>query len=195
MSAIEDKLGIPMQVCSGCLDSYADSIDNFFVEEETRFYLPLKEYIGFCDSLKTVVRRHELLQNQLEKMEETVSSKAEARNVIINSNPETSGGQKGKRFTFKNISARLRGEDTSYEGQLAISEKELQDSEVQLCDHQKKFDDFNENAIVELEKFNLQKFGDFRSMLVNYVQLQMHIHKKGTATWQKVKEAFNEIET
>jgi hypothetical protein len=40
------------------------------------------------------------------------------------------------------------------------------------------FSDFNENAIVELEKFNLQKFGDFRSMLVNYVQLQMHIHKK-----------------
>ena len=85
-----------------CLSSYADTVDNYFTEEETRFFLPTKEYIGFCDSLRyntynrqnifaskfflflsrTVVRRQELLQKQLEKNEEIVSSKAEARDAL-----------------------------------------------------------------------------------------------------------------
>ena len=37
---------------------------------------------------------------------------------------------------------------------------------------------FTKDSLEELEKFNYQKAGDFRSMLINYVQLQMHIHKK-----------------
>lgn len=69
MSMTEGKLGTGLQVASGCLDkwassylievlysfslsSYADSIDNYFNEEESRFYLPIKEYIGFSESLK-----------------------------------------------------------------------------------------------------------------------------------------------
>ena len=32
--------------------SYGDSVDYYLVEEESRFLLPLKEYIGFCDSLR-----------------------------------------------------------------------------------------------------------------------------------------------
>ena len=38
--------------------------------------------------------------------------------------------------------------------------------------------EFTRDALQELEKFSDQKFGDFRSMLINYVQLQLHIHKK-----------------
>lgn len=54
-------------------------------------------------------------------------------------NPET-GGTGGKRFTFKNLSARLRGEDTSYEAQLATAEKELKEAEESLSNIQKEFE-------------------------------------------------------
>jgi len=37
---------------------------------------------------------------------------------------------------------------------------------------------FTKEGIRELERFNSQKNADFRSILINYVQLQMHIHKK-----------------
>ena len=33
--------------------SYADSFDNYISEEESRFFLPVKEYIAFCDSLRS----------------------------------------------------------------------------------------------------------------------------------------------
>lgn len=37
---------------------------------------------------------------------------------------------------------------------------------------------FTKEAVKELERFNAQKVADFRTQLINYVQLQMHIHRK-----------------
>ena len=36
--------------------SYADSMEMYMDEEETRYLLPLKEYIAYCDSLRLVCR-------------------------------------------------------------------------------------------------------------------------------------------
>ncbi len=51
-------------------------------EEETRYYLPLKEYVAYCESLRTLVRRQEALQKQVERCEEVLSSKAEAKESL-----------------------------------------------------------------------------------------------------------------
>ncbi len=51
-------------------------------EEETRYYLPLKEYVAYCESLRVVVRRQEALQRHVEKCEEVLSSKAEAKEAL-----------------------------------------------------------------------------------------------------------------
>ena len=32
--------------------SYADSVDMYLDEEELRYYMPLKEYLTYCDSLR-----------------------------------------------------------------------------------------------------------------------------------------------
>ena len=37
---------------------------------------------------------------------------------------------------------------------------------------------FTNEAVVELERFYAQKVSDFRSILINFVQLQMHINNK-----------------
>ena len=37
---------------------------------------------------------------------------------------------------------------------------------------------FTEKARVDYERFCVQRTADFRSLLVNYVQLQMHVHRK-----------------
>ena len=46
----------PVPLCWIFTCSYSSSIDTFVDEEEIRYLLPLKEYVGFCDSLKYVRR-------------------------------------------------------------------------------------------------------------------------------------------
>lgn len=43
---------------------------------------------------------------------------------------------------------------------------------------------FTEKARGDYDRFCAQKTADFRSLLLNYVQLQMHVHRKvGVALW------------
>ena len=37
---------------------------------------------------------------------------------------------------------------------------------------------FNQQALKDFEHFNTQKVADFRSVLVNFVQLQIQLHRK-----------------
>lgn len=39
---------------------------------------------------------------------------------------------------------------------------------------------FTTEALEELERFHKQKVADFRSILINFIQLQMHMHRKVT---------------
>ncbi len=45
-----------------------------------------------------------------------------------------------KMFSFKGLSARLKGEDTSYESQIALAEKDLQEAETNVQKVQKTFE-------------------------------------------------------
>lgn len=99
------------------------------------------------------------MQRNLEKAEETLSSKAEAKDILLQSvsnsvvsscgmllylfffskDPEK-GGTGPKKLSFRSISARIRGEDMSYESQLAAAEKELSDAETAVHRAQKEFE-------------------------------------------------------
>ena len=50
------------------------------------------------------------------------------------------GNNGGKKLSFKNISALIRGEDTRYEVQLANADKELSDAEETVDQSQKEFE-------------------------------------------------------
>ena len=58
---------------------------------------------------------------------------------FVPQNPEE-GGSGPKKLSFRSISARLRGEDTSYQAQLAVSEKELEEAETTVLKAQKEFE-------------------------------------------------------
>ncbi|XP_064396570.1 sorting nexin-4-like [Halichondria panicea] len=188
-SEIEDCLGTSLQIAGGCMDSYSESVDMYMDEEETRYYLPLKEYVAYCESLRVVVRRQEALQRHVEKCEEVLSSKAEAKEALAKENPET-GGSGGSRFSFKVLTTKLKGGDTSYFGRMSAATRDLQEAEDSAKQAQKDLELFTAKALSELERFHSQKDSDFKSILINYVQLQAHIHRKGITTWERFKQGF-----
>ena len=91
------------------------------------------------------------------------------------------------------MAVRLRGGDTSYEARLSKAVRELQEAEDAMKQAQQELETFTKEAVKELERFNAQKVADFRSKLINYVQLQMHIHRKGVNTWERMKQGFETL--
>ena len=41
---------VVVRLSCGC--SYADSVDMYLDEEDLRYYMPLKEYLAYCESLR-----------------------------------------------------------------------------------------------------------------------------------------------
>lgn len=50
------------------------------------------------------------------------------------------GGSGPKKLSFRSISARIRGEDMSYEAQLAAAEKDLSEAETAVLKAQREFE-------------------------------------------------------
>jgi hypothetical protein len=188
------------------MDSYADSVEMYLDEEESRYYMPLKEYLAYCESLRGMVKRHDLLEKRLERAESTLSTKSETKATVqregLPSGVEQAGAPPtgatptsgGGRFSLRAISNRLRGVDDSYEGRLAVASRELLEAEETVRVTQKELQLFTTEALEELKRFHEQKAADFQSILINFIQLQMHVHRKGKDTWERVKQGFSTMQ-
>ncbi|CAI8011192.1 hypothetical protein GBAR_LOCUS7261 [Geodia barretti] len=64
------------------MDSYADSVEMYLDEEESRYYMPLKEYLAYCESLRGMVKRHDILEKRLERAESALSTKSETKATV-----------------------------------------------------------------------------------------------------------------
>ena len=62
--------------------SYAGAIDSMLDDEE-QFADQLKEYYAFGDALRSVCRKQELLQLELEKAEDTLTYKTQQREQLV----------------------------------------------------------------------------------------------------------------
>ncbi|XP_065883701.1 sorting nexin-4-like isoform X2 [Dysidea avara] len=185
LSDSETTLGASMQAAAGNMDAYADLIDVYLEEEELRYHLPLKEYQNYCESLRGVVRRQEMLQCKVEKSENLLFSKAEEKDNLQKRDPGSGSG-----FSLRVLGTKLRGGDSSYNGIMEQVDSELKEADSQLKQNQQQLDEFVAESMAELARFNTQKVSDFRSMLINYVQLQMHLHRQGMNIWERLRQAF-----
>ncbi|KAL5510784.1 hypothetical protein EMCRGX_G006385 [Ephydatia muelleri] len=189
-AGIENTLATPLQIASGVMDSYSESIENYMDEECLRYFLPLREYIAYCESLRAVVHNHAVLQHTWDKAEQNRNARSEAKEAIEREGQAGGGATPSSKFSMKALSTRLKGGDTSHEGRLAKAVQDLHDAEEAVGVARRELEAFTEKARVDYERFCVQRTADFRSLLVNYVQLQMHVHRKGITTWEKMKQGF-----
>lgn len=189
-AGIENTLATPLQIASGVMDSYSESIENYMDEECLRYFLPLREYIAYCESLRAVVHSHSLLYHTWDKAEQNRVTRSEAKEAVEREGQAGGGAAPSSRFSMKSISSRLKGGDTSHEGRLAKAVQDLHDAEEAVGVARKELEVFTEKARGDYDRFCAQKTADFRSLLLNYVQLQMHVHRKGVTTWEKMKQGF-----
>ncbi|KAG2458823.1 SNX4 protein, partial [Polypterus senegalus] len=80
-SAIEKEMGDGLQSAGHHMDAYAASVDDI-LEEEEHYADQLKEYLFYSEALRTVCRKHELLQYELEVAALDLVSKKQQREEL-----------------------------------------------------------------------------------------------------------------
>ncbi|PIK56849.1 hypothetical protein BSL78_06252, partial [Apostichopus japonicus] len=171
-SGIEKEMGDGLQSAGHFMDAYKDYIDDFMNEEE-QISDQLKEYIYFADSLKAVCRKQEVMQYELEKSEELLSSKRYQRDQLLGKAPS-------KTLSLQGMRSKIFGPEKPEvkDARLRQLEDQIEEAEEAVLRNQSETMSFMEHALSEVERFKKQKGSDLKELFISYAVLQIKMAKR-----------------
>ncbi|KAL6100682.1 snx4 [Pungitius sinensis] len=185
-SAIEKEMGDGLQSAGHHMDTYAASIDDI-LEEEEHYADQLKEYLFYTDAVRSVCRKHELIQYELEMMAQDLVHKKQQKEELITGTVRV--------FSLKGMTSKLFGQETQEqrESKLAALEQSIREGEETLKEKNTECQEFVRTACEDIERFKEQKDRDLREALISYAIMQISMCKKGIQVWSNAKECFNKM--
>ncbi|KAK0156156.1 Sorting nexin-4 [Merluccius polli] len=162
-SAIEKEMGDGLQSAGHHMDTHSASVDDI-LEEEEHYADQLKEYLFYTDALRSVCRKHELMQYELEMAVLDLANKKQQREEL------TTGAVRV--FSLKGMSSKLFGQESpeQRESRLAALQLSIQASEEGV--------EFMRMSWEDVKRFKEQKDRELREALISYAIMQMSVCKK-----------------
>ncbi|KAI8495672.1 intercellular trafficking and secretion [Branchiostoma belcheri] len=187
-SGIEKEMGDGLQSAGHFMDVYAASIDSMLEEEDT-YADALKEYLYFADALRSICRKQELLQYEVEKLEDKLVYLSTQKQQMEQGVDVKSG------FSLKGMTTKLFGADTPEvrEKKIKQLEEQIQQTEEQLQAAKWELSTYIERSLQDVERFKRQKVRDLREIFINYSIMQIKLCKKGISLWNNTKECFTKM--
>ncbi|KAG5833613.1 sorting nexin-4 isoform X1 [Anguilla rostrata] len=185
-SAIERDMGDGLQSAGHHMDAYAASVDDI-LEEEEHYADQLKEYLYYAEALRTVCKKHELLQYELEVDAQDLTSKKQQREELATGTVRT--------FSLKGMTSKLFGQETpeQREAKLKVLEEQITEAENLVIQKNAECEEFVQKAWVDMERFKEQKDRDLKEALISYAVMQISVCKKGIQVWTNAKECFSKM--
>ncbi|XP_034059955.1 LOW QUALITY PROTEIN: sorting nexin-4-like [Gymnodraco acuticeps] len=185
-SAIEKEMGDGLQSAGHHMDTYAAQIDDI-LEEEEHYADQLKEYLFYTDAVRSVCKKHELIQYELEMAAQELVSKKQQREELATGTVRV--------FSLKGMTSKLFGTESQEqrESRLAALEQSIQEGEEMLKEKNTECKEFVQMAWEDIERFKEQKDKDLREALISYAIMQISTCKKGIQVWSNAKDCFNKM--
>lgn len=185
-SAIEKEMGDGLQSAGHHMDTYAASIDDI-LEEEEHYADQLKEYLFYTDAVRSVCRKHELIQYELEMAAQDLAYKKQQREELATGTVRV--------FSLKGMTSKLFGQESpeQREQKLAALEQDIKEGEELLKDKNQECQEFVQSAWKDIERFKEQKDRDLREALISYAIMQITMCKKGIQVWSNAKDCFSKM--
>lgn len=185
-SAIEKEMGDGLQSAGHHMDTYAASIDDI-LEEEEHYADQLKEYLFYTDAVRSVCRKHELIQYELEMAAQDLAYKKQQKEELATGTVRV--------FSLKGMTSKLFGQESQEqrEQKLAALEQDIKEGEELLKDKNQECQEFVQSAWKDIERFKEQKDRDLREALISYAIMQISMCKKGIQVWSNAKECFSKM--
>uniref|UniRef100_A0A4W6F118 Bridging integrator 1 n=1 Tax=Lates calcarifer TaxID=8187 RepID=A0A4W6F118_LATCA len=159
---------------------YASSIDDI-LEEEEHYADQLKEYLFYTDAVRSVCRKHELIQYELEMAAQDLAHKKQQKEELATGTVRV--------FSLKGMTSKLFGQESQEqrESRLAALEQSIQEGEEAVKEKNAECQEFVRTAWEDIERFKEQKDRDLREALISYAIMQISMCKK---VWSSVRFFF-----
>lgn len=159
------------------------------IAEDQEFFVgTLREYVMFAESLRTVVRKQEQKQYELEHTEERLRA-------LETELEQLQSGTAAKGFSFKSLKAKFTGPDSPdvRERKIAALEQQIADLKSELSSMRSDNERFVASALDEIQRFQRTKVADFKAVLLDYAKRQATFHRKQLTAWQNLRSVFGGV--
>uniref|UniRef100_A0A8C3GBS8 Sorting nexin 4 n=1 Tax=Cyclopterus lumpus TaxID=8103 RepID=A0A8C3GBS8_CYCLU len=185
-SAIEKEMGDGLQSAGHHMDTFAASIDDI-LEEEEHYADQLKEYLFYAEAVRSVCRKHELIQYELEMVAQDLVSKKQQKEELATGTVRV--------FSLKGMTSKLFGQESQEqrESRLAALEQSTREGEETLKERNTECQEFVRTAWEDIGRFKEQKDRDLREALISYAIMQISMCKKTKGEDDRSAEARTEL--
>ncbi|XP_033732069.1 sorting nexin-4-like isoform X2 [Pecten maximus] len=194
-SGIEKDMAEPLQSAGHYMNVFSQSVDSA-LEDEEQYADQLKEYLAFGDALRSVCRKYECLQYDLERADDNLSYKANQKEQMENpESPSQVQGKAGGSFSLTGMKSKLFGGDTPEQRDQKVKqlEEQIQQAEQELQFANQETQKFVDAALRDIDRFKRQRVKDLREIFTNYAIMQIKQSKKGIAIWTSAKDCFTKM--
>lgn len=186
-SGIEKDMAEPLQSASHYMNVFSQSVDGILDEEE-QYADQLKEYLAFAESLRSVCRKYECLQYDVERAEDNLTYKKSQKDMMEQ-------GKTGGAFSLSGMKTKLFGSDTPEQRDQKIKqlEEQIKQTEEEVQTTSRDLQKFIDASLRDIDRFKRQKVKDLKEIFTNYAVMQIKQCKKGIAIWTSAKDCYTKM--
>ncbi|XP_048730401.2 sorting nexin-4-like isoform X2 [Ostrea edulis] len=186
-SGIEKEMNEPLQSAAHYMNVYCQSVDSI-LEEEEQYADQLKEYLAFAESLRSVCRKYECLQYDMERAEDNLTYKKNQKEMLEQ-------GKTGGTFSLSGMKTKIFGSDTPEQRDQKIKqlEEQIEQTQVELRTVTEELQKFVDASMRDIDRFKRQKVKDLKEIFTNYAVMQIKQCKRGIAVWTSAKDCYTKM--
>uniref|UniRef100_A0A7S2WCE5 PX domain-containing protein n=1 Tax=Mucochytrium quahogii TaxID=96639 RepID=A0A7S2WCE5_9STRA len=160
-----DALGDAMAQLGQCADKLS-RITAVEADKEAQFFdEPIRDYVRLVRQVKATL--------------DVRVSKLQAYDNLI-------GEVQTKKQTRDRLASQPAGDPQSHAHKLGLAEEELKRSEQQLENAKEEYEVVTKRVLTEIDRFKREKLVDFKSIVLDYVQLQIEYNQQVEQSWREV---------
>mmetsp|Transcript_13507 Transcript_13507/g.26046 ORF Transcript_13507/g.26046 Transcript_13507/m.26046 type:complete len:520 (-) Transcript_13507:68-1627(-) len=167
-----DALGDAMQQLGQCADKLS-RVTAVEADKETQFFdEPIKDYVRLVKQVKCAL--------------DSRTAKAQAYEALL-------GEVEAKTQARDRLSSAQQGADQQQATKLSNAEDDLRNAQEECRRAKEEHESVTQRLFKEMERFKREKLVDFKSIVLDYVQLQIEYNQKVEQSWRDVLPALQSL--
>ncbi|XP_077981955.1 sorting nexin-30-like [Glandiceps talaboti] len=171
----EIELAETMTCMAECIETCQKAVQDLSDEQEQYFLPPVREYLLYSDSIKSVLKKRDSIQVEYELAQEDAFKRKNEREQVKITDPSYSIGS----LTGKTP-------DEIKEQKMAKLEKMIEEVDKQVTILQDKTDCANADLKADLDRWHKNKRKDFKELFIGQADRQINFYEKTLSAWEHV---------
>ncbi|XP_070562895.1 sorting nexin-30-like isoform X2 [Ptychodera flava] len=171
----EIELAETMTCMANCIEKCQEAVQELNDEQEQYFLPPVREYLLYADSIKSVLKKRDSIQVEYELSQEESSKRKNEREQVKISDPS---------YSISSITGKRP--DEIKEQKMAKLERAIEEVDKQVTFLHDKTECANADLKADMDRWHKNKRKDFKDLFIGLADREIKFYQQTLSAWEEV---------